>query len=93
LIGPNGAGKTTVFNLITDLPSHWGDRLRGKHRLASRRTRSPLADRTDIQTLRQPQHDGSENVMVATYGHTRASIVESMLYRPRGAKTRRSEAR
>jgi len=90
VIGPNGAGKTTVFNLITGIfrPDSGEIVFEGN-------TVSGLAPHTittrgiarTFQTLRLFLNmTVLENVMVATYGHTRASIVESMLQLPRSRR-------
>jgi ABC-type branched-subunit amino acid transport system ATPase component len=90
LIGPNGAGKTTVFNLITGLfrPDSGeivfeGNAVSGlpPHTITTRgiaRTFQTLRLFLNMTVL--------ENVMVATYGHTRASLVESMLQLPRSRR-------
>jgi branched-chain amino acid transport system ATP-binding protein len=96
LIGPNGAGKTTVFNLITGIFRldsgeivFEGERVSGlaPHTITTRgiaRTFQTLRLFLNMTVL--------ENVMVATYGHTRASIFESMLQLPR-ARREDKEAR
>ena len=90
LIGPNGAGKTTVFNLITGI-----FRLDSGEIVFEGGTVSGLAPHTittrgiarTFQTLRLFLNmTVLENVMVAAYGHTRASIVESMLRLPRSRR-------
>ena len=97
VIGPNGAGKTSVFNLITGVyrPTDGDVRFAGRsivglapHRI----TRSGIA-RT-FQSLRLFLNmTVRENVMVATYGATRSTPVESMLVLPRDRRERReSEA-
>ena len=97
VIGPNGAGKTSVFNLITGVyrPTEGDVRFAGRsivglapHRI----TRSGIA-RT-FQSLRLFLNmTVRENVMVATYGATRSTPVESMLVLPRDRRERReSEA-
>jgi len=94
VIGPNGAGKTTVFNLITgifDVDSgeivFEGERVSGlpPHKITDRgiaRTFQSLRLFLNMTVL--------ENVMAATYGHTKASVVEAMLQLPR---SRREEKR
>ena len=96
LIGPNGAGKTTVFNVITGVyqPSAGDVRFRGQsiaglppHTIA----RKGIA-RT-FQTLRLFLNMSViENVMAATYGHTKAMPWESVLRLPRARREER-EAR
>jgi ABC-type branched-subunit amino acid transport system ATPase component len=93
VIGPNGAGKTTLFNLITGIyrPDAGEILFEDKsivglppHKITNR----GLA-RT-FQTLRLFLNMSvKENVMAATYGHTRASIVESMLRLPRARREER----
>jgi branched-chain amino acid transport system ATP-binding protein len=90
VIGPNGAGKTTVFNLITGIfrPDSGeivfdGETVSGlaPHTITTRgiaRTFQTLRLFLNMTVL--------ENVMVATYGHTRASIFESMLQLPRSRR-------
>jgi len=86
LIGPNGAGKTTVFNVITGVyqPSGGDVRLAGRsiageppHRIAR------LGIARTFQSLRLFMNMSViENVMAATYGHTRATPPESILRLP-----------
>jgi ABC-type branched-subunit amino acid transport system ATPase component len=93
VIGPNGAGKTTLFNLVTGMyrPDSGDIRLDGEsivglspHKI----TRRGVA-RT-FQTLRLFLNMSvKENVMAATYGGTRASLVESILRLPRARREER----
>jgi branched-chain amino acid transport system ATP-binding protein len=93
VIGPNGAGKTTLFNLITGIyrPDSGDIVFEGEsivglppHEI----TKRGLA-RT-FQTLRLFLNMSvKENVMAATYGHTHATIVESMLRLPRARREER----
>jgi branched-chain amino acid transport system ATP-binding protein len=93
VIGPNGAGKTTLFNLITGIyrPDSGDIVFEGEsivglppHEITNR----GLA-RT-FQTLRLFLNMSvKENVMAATYGHTHATIVESMLRLPRARREER----
>lgn len=86
LIGPNGAGKTTVFNLITGLyrPGTGKIRLDGHsivglapHAIARR------GIARTFQTLRVFLNmTVEENVMAATYGSTRSSMLQSVLRTP-----------
>jgi len=96
VIGPNGAGKTTVFNVITGVYSPTeGDVLFGGESIAGQAphvvARRGIA-RT-FQTLRLFMNMSVlENVMAATYGHTKATPVESILRLPRARREER-EAR
>jgi branched-chain amino acid transport system ATP-binding protein len=93
VIGPNGAGKTTVFNVITGVysPSGGDVRFAGKsigggvpHKI----TRGGIA-RT-FQSLRLFLNMSViENVMAATYGHTHAWPIESILRLPRARREER----
>jgi branched-chain amino acid transport system ATP-binding protein len=93
IIGPNGAGKTTVFNLITGVyePTSGdirfaGDSIAGK--LPWQITRIGIA-RT-FQSLRLFLNmTVKENVMAATYGHTKATPPESILRLPRARREER----
>jgi branched-chain amino acid transport system ATP-binding protein len=86
VIGPNGAGKTTLFNLVTGVyrPTEGDIVFEGKsikglepHQI----TRRGIA-RT-FQTLRLFLNmTVRENVMAATYGHTKAGVFRSMLRTP-----------
>ena len=97
VIGPNGAGKTTLFNLISGIyKPDTGDILfEGKSLVGLppyKITNRGLA-RT-FQTLRLFLNMSvKENVMAATYGHTKASIVESMLRLPRDRREDRETNR
>jgi branched-chain amino acid transport system ATP-binding protein len=94
VIGPNGAGKTTVFNLVTGIfhPDSGeivfeGRRISGlpPHAITNRgiaRTFQTLRLFLNMTVL--------ENVMAAEYGHTKATVLESMLQLPRA---RREEKR
>jgi branched-chain amino acid transport system ATP-binding protein len=93
LIGPNGAGKTTVFNMITGIyaPTEGDVRLEGRS-LVGRKphqiTRRGVA-RT-FQSLRLFLNMSVlENVMAATYGHTKATPPESILRLPRARREER----
>jgi branched-chain amino acid transport system ATP-binding protein len=93
VIGPNGAGKTTVFNVITGVyePDTGDIRLGGESlvgRSVHRITRSGVA-RT-FQSLRLFLNMSViENVMAATYGHTKAMPWESILRLPRARREER----
>ena len=96
IIGPNGAGKTTVFNVITGVyePSAGDVVFAGKsiagltpHTIARRgiaRTFQSLRLFLNMSVM--------ENVMAATYGHTKAMPWESVLRLPRARREER-EAR
>jgi len=93
LIGPNGAGKTTVFNVITGVyePSAGdvvfaGEPIGGlaPHSIARRgiaRTFQSLRLFLNMSVI--------ENVMAATYGHTKAMPWESVLRLPRARREER----
>jgi branched-chain amino acid transport system ATP-binding protein len=86
LIGPNGAGKTTVFNIVTGIyaPDEGAIRFDGRdiaglqpHRI------SQLGIARTFQTLRLFLNmTVKENVMAATYGHTKAGVLRSVLRTP-----------
>ena len=86
VIGPNGAGKSTIFNVITGVykPTSGDVRFEGQsiagrpqHRIAQ------LGIARTFQSLRLFMNMSVlENVMAATYGHTRATPVESVLRLP-----------
>ena len=96
LIGPNGAGKTTVFNVITGVyePSA-GDVIFAGKSIAGLAPHS-IARRgigRTFQTLRLFLNMSvMENVMAATYGHTKEMPWESVLRLPRARREER-EAR
>ncbi len=93
VIGPNGAGKTTVFNVITGVyePSSGDVRFGG----ATIAGQSPhiiarLGVARTFQTLRLFMNMSViENVLVATYGGTRAMPWESVLRLPRARREER----
>jgi branched-chain amino acid transport system ATP-binding protein len=97
VIGPNGAGKTTLFNLITGIyrPDAGDIIFEGESivGLPSHKITNRGLART-FQTLRLFLNMSvKENVMAATYGHTRASIIESMLRLPRARREERETNR
>ena len=86
VIGPNGAGKTTLYNVITGVyPPDEGDiRFEGQsilgldpHQIARRGVARTF------QTLRLFLNMSvKENVMAASYGHTKAGVLRSVLRTP-----------
>ncbi|MGB0093465.1 MAG: ABC transporter ATP-binding protein [Solirubrobacteraceae bacterium] len=97
LIGPNGAGKTTVFNVITGVyDPNDGDVRFGDSSIAgmspTKITRLGIA-RT-FQSLRLFLNMSViENVIAATYGHTKAMPWESILRLPRARREERAVRR
>jgi branched-chain amino acid transport system ATP-binding protein len=93
LIGPNGAGKTTVFNLITGIyRPDAGEILLEDRDLVGlpphKITRFGVA-RT-FQTLRLFLNMSvRENLMAVAYGHTKATVLESILRLPRARREER----
>jgi ABC-type branched-subunit amino acid transport system ATPase component len=86
IIGPNGAGKTTVFNVITGVyrPTA-GDVMFGGRSIAglAPHTIARLGIGRTFQSLRLFLNMSVlENVLAATYGHTRATPPESILRLP-----------
>jgi branched-chain amino acid transport system ATP-binding protein len=93
VIGPNGAGKTTLFNLVTGMyrPDTGDIRLDGESivGLAPHKITNRGVART-FQTLRLFLNMSvKDNVMTATYGHTHASLFESILRLPRARREQR----
>jgi branched-chain amino acid transport system ATP-binding protein len=86
LIGPNGAGKTTVFNLVTGVydPEQGDIRLGGRSLVGvAAHKRTKLGVSRTFQTLRLFLNmTVEENVMAATYCHTRARVLQSILRTP-----------
>ena len=97
VIGPNGAGKTTVFNVITGVyrPGSGDVRFAGRSlagmpphaitRLGIARTFQSLRLFLNMSVI--------ENVMAATYGHTKAMPWESILRLPRARREERAVRR
>jgi branched-chain amino acid transport system ATP-binding protein len=93
VIGPNGAGKTTLFNLITGVyPPASGEIALGGQSLVGLEPHE-ITNRgvaRTFQTLRLFLNmTVKENVMAATYGHTKATFLESMLRLPRARREER----
>jgi branched-chain amino acid transport system ATP-binding protein len=93
VIGPNGAGKTTLFNLVTGMyrPDSGDIVLAGESivGLAPHKITNRGVART-FQTLRLFLNMSvKENVMAAAYGHTHASLGESILRFPRARREER----
>ncbi len=93
VIGPNGAGKTTLFNLVTGMyrPDSGDILLDGESLvgLAPHKITNRGVART-FQTLRLFLNMSvKENVMSAAYGHTHASVAESILRLPRARREER----
>jgi ABC-type branched-subunit amino acid transport system ATPase component len=90
VIGPNGAGKTTVFNVITGLYEPTGGDVRfGGQSIVGRKPHqvARLGIARTFQSLRLFLNMSViENVMVATYGRTHATPVESILRLPRARR-------
>ena len=96
VIGPNGAGKTTLFNLVTGIyrPDSGDIRLDGDSivGLAPHKITNRGVART-FQTLRLFLNMSvKENVMAAAYGHTKASLGESILRLPRARREERESS-
>jgi ABC-type branched-subunit amino acid transport system ATPase component len=90
VIGPNGAGKTTVFNVITGLYEPTGGDVRfGGQSIVGRKPHqvARLGIARTFQSLRLFLNmTVIENVMVATYGRTHATPIESILRLPRARR-------
>ena len=93
VIGPNGAGKTTLFNVVTGIyrPDGGDIRLDGEsivglppHRIAQKGVA-----RTFQQLRLFLNMTVKENVMAAAYGHTKATVFESILRLPRARREER----
>ncbi len=87
VIGPNGAGKTTLFNLITGIirPDEGEIVFDGKSIVGKApHTITNMGIARTFQTLRLFLNmTVKENVMAACYGHTHATVLESILRLPR----------
>jgi branched-chain amino acid transport system ATP-binding protein len=93
VIGPNGAGKTTVFNLVTGIFHPDSGEIVFEDRRVSGLAPHKITDRgiaRTFQTLRLFLNmTVLDNVMAATYGNTKATVVEAMLQLPRARKEER----
>jgi len=93
VIGPNGAGKTTVFNLITGIFHPDSGEIRFEDQKISGLPPHSITNRgvaRTFQTLRLFLNmTVMENVMAAAYGHTKGTMVESMLQLPRARREER----
>jgi branched-chain amino acid transport system ATP-binding protein len=96
LIGPNGAGKTTVFNVVTGIyrPDSGEIRFEGRNVVGLQPHKiTQLGIARTFQTLRLFLNMSvKENVMAAAYGHTRATVVESIFRLPRARREEREIA-
>lgn len=90
VIGPNGAGKTTLFNVITGIytPTSGSVELEGKSLvgLDPARVNHAGVARTFQNVRLFLNMSVIENVMSATYGHTRAGLFASALALPKSRK-------
>lgn len=90
VIGPNGAGKTTLFNVITGIytPTSGSVELEGKSLvgLDPARVNHAGVARTFQSVRLFLNMSVIENVMSATYGHTRAGLFSSALALPKSRK-------
>jgi branched-chain amino acid transport system ATP-binding protein len=93
VIGPNGAGKTTLFNLVSGIYEPDAGTIRFEQKSIAGLTPHQITNRgiaRTFQTLRLFLNMSvKENVMAATYGRTKASVVESMLRLPRARREER----
>jgi ABC-type branched-subunit amino acid transport system ATPase component len=93
VIGPNGAGKTTVFNVITGIyePTSGAVRFAGKSLSGLKPHQvTGLGVARTFQSLRLFLNTTVfENVITATYGHTKATPVEQILRLPRSRREER----
>jgi branched-chain amino acid transport system ATP-binding protein len=95
IIGPNGAGKTTIFNVVTGLyrPTTGEVRLRGRPiSQLPPHARAQLGVTRTFQNIRLFRDlTVGENVRVARYGRSRASLLGALLRTP-GFRRDREEA-
>jgi branched-chain amino acid transport system ATP-binding protein len=93
VIGPNGAGKTTLFNLITGIyKPDSGDILFEGRSIVGLEPHA-ITKRGVARTFQMLRlflnMSVKENVMSAAYGHTHASLLESVLRLPRARREER----
>src|SRR5262245_10070130 len=93
VIGPNGAGKTTVFNLVTGVyEPDTGDILLDGASIVGLEP-NVICRRGVARTFQSLRlflnMTVKENVMAAAYGHTKATIFESILRTPRARREER----
>ena len=93
VIGPNGAGKTTVFNLVTGVyEPDTGDILLDGASIVGIEP-NVICRRGVARTFQSLRlflnMTVKENVMAAAYGHTKATIFESILRTPRARREER----
>jgi branched-chain amino acid transport system ATP-binding protein len=97
VIGPNGAGKTTVFNVVTGVyaPTDGDLRFAGGSIAGKSPTKvTRLGIARTFQSLRLFLNMSViENVIAATYGHTKAMPWESILRLPRARREEREVRR
>jgi ABC-type branched-subunit amino acid transport system ATPase component len=93
VIGPNGAGKTTLFNVITGVyrPDDGDITLDGRSLVGLEPHK--VTDRGVARTFQSLRlflnMSVRENVMASQYGHTKATVFESMLRLPRARREER----
>jgi branched-chain amino acid transport system permease protein len=92
LIGPNGAGKTTMFNVITGAlqPSAGRITFAGKDITGANAARIASAGiaRTFQHVKLRPKMTLIDNVLLGTYGRTKAGFIKSALRLDRAEETR-----
>jgi ABC-type branched-subunit amino acid transport system ATPase component len=93
IIGPNGAGKTTVFNLITGVYRPDAGDVRFEGRSIAGLAPHVIATRGIARTFQSIRlflnMSVKENVMAATYGHTKARPWQSILRTPAARREER----
>jgi branched-chain amino acid transport system permease protein len=92
LIGPNGAGKTTMFNVITGAlqPSAGRITFAGKDITGANASRIAAAGiaRTFQHVKLRPKMTLIDNVLLGTYGRTKAGFIKSALRLDRAEEAR-----